>query len=654
MRKTWMMLILGGAMAFDATADYVAGDLTLRDAMYLYGQGVDAKGSKMLQGYNCDAFQVVLDISSGYADLTMYSGNNETELAASKAPYPDRIHAAADMFAYALYGASSYKYFRFGDNQNSGSATQVGSGTFFAYCFSTRTDAAIRFREEDTCTIRTSNGSSAPISDCNGTGGSTGSRGSLAALSGVTLSEVNRQSVGGTTFGSSAKLQVSWSTPAYAVDHYVITATESLMNTSVTTTAASGSTSTTIGSLKAATPYSVVVEACADGACNSSGLATAVTATTPAEYWQLQGSGNTVSGLTQPVSDGNARLSATRFGAEAGSNANTVQFYYGPRGVSGMAVASSGVVSAATPSSYLSFTSLANSSGLRSPTSASSGIKSIMTGQGVPLSAAMGGKVRLFFESNDADGKTRIYSVDSVDGYLGRDFNLGSASVCSTSSDYMSTGSCPATLVIGVEGDTTGANTKIAAARQNKLAYPTLSDWRWDGAAGSFMVFTVDQISGCTTATHNHAYAVWDGSRFVVQYAGNGCPKMFISAQAALPMHIGEARYKMYFGDPSVTTGKTSGSTLPFVGPKKLIYADGRSSGTTGTVEFEDWESVASARNVHFLWPNGERLGDAAEGYIDDFHFLTPTGSLDLQVLYLSITDGSVTPFAATAVLLNP
>ena len=47
-------------------------------------------------------------------------------------------------------------------------------------------------------------------------------------------------------------------------------------------------------------------------------------------------------------------------------------------------------------------------------------------------------------------------------------------------------------------------------------------------------------------------------------------------------------------------------------------------------------------------------MNDTAEGYIDDFHFLTPTGNLDLQVLYLSITDGSVVPFAAAAILLNP
>ena len=476
----------------------------------------------------------------------------------------------------------------------------------------------------------------------------------LPRPSGVSITEVNRQTVGGRSFGSSSQWLLNWTAPAGgAVDHYEITATEAVMNTRVSLSVAGTATSATLAGLKAATAYAVVLKACQDSACGRSAAATAVTGTTPAEYWQLQGSGNTVATLLQPVADGNARLSATRFGAEAGANANTVQFYYGPKGVNGVAVATSGAVSAGSASSYLAFTSLAGS-GLRSPSGASSGIKTIATSQGVPLSAAMGAKVRVFFEAQGADGKNRIYSVDSVDGYLGRDFNQGAATTCSSSADYQAGGPCAATLVIGVEVDGADGNARIANARQNKLAWPTLADWRWDGAAGAFMVFTVDQIAGCTTKTHNHAYAVWNGSRFVVQYASNGCPKMFVGAQAALPMHLGGARYKMYYGDPSVSTGKVSGSMLPFVGPKRLIYADGASSGAAATVEFEDWEPVAGAREVHFLWPNGDLMDERAEGYIDDFHFLAPTGSLDLQVLYLTITDGTVIPFAAAAVLLNP
>lgn len=45
---------------------------------------------------------------------------------------------------------------------------------------------------------------------------------------------------------------------------------------------------------------------------------------------------------------------------------------------------------------------------------------------------------------------------------------------------------------------------------------------------------------------------------------------------------------------------------------------------------------------------------DTAEGYIDDYHFLAPTGSLDPKVMYLTLTNGTVIPFAATAALVNP
>lgn len=479
---------------------------------------------------------------------------------------------------------------------------------------------------------------------------------SLAAPTAVTVAETTAQTVGSNTFGSSSKLQVSWAAPTgYTVDHYLVTATEALMNTSVTASVAGTATSAGITALKAATTYTVLVKACKDLACASSGSAAGVSAATPTEFWQLQGSGNAVATLTKPVSDGNARLSATRFGPEAGVAANTVQLYYGPIGTQGLAVASTGTISASSASSYLNFTSFASTSGIRSPATATgTEIKSVATGQGVPLSAALGAKVRLFFEAGDVSGKTRIYSVDSVDGYVGRDFNLASPSTCTTNVEYLASGNCPLTLQIGLEGDTTLPNAKISNARQNKIGWPTQTDWRWDGAAGTFMVFTVGGVTGCSTSNYNHGYAVWNGSNFVVQYDSAGCPKLFKSVQAGVPMHLGDARYKMYYGDPGITTGKNNANNLPFLGPKQLIYADGKSSSAVATVEFEDWEAVGISRNIHFLWPSGDVLNATAEGYIDDFQFMTPTGNLDLQVLYLTITDGNVVPFAATAVLLNP
>jgi hypothetical protein len=312
----------------------------------------------------------------------------------------------------------------------------------------------------------------------------------------------------------------------------------------------------------------------------------------------------------------------------------------------------SGPADAASPESYLQFSSRAGTSGLISPSTASPLIQSVATGQGVPVTRARGGFVRLFFEAPGPDGRTRILWIDSKDGYFGQDFNSGSATTCSTAADYSRGGGCEPTVAIAVDGDTNG-NALVTNARQNKVAWPTLDSPHWDMAVGSFMVFTVDRVTGCADYSHNHGYAVWDGAAWQVQYQSNGCPKLFTSAQAAFPFHSGGVRYRLYYGDPSVTEGRTN-SNLPFLGPKKLIYAEGTVSGAADVVEFEDWEAQASARDVVFLWPNGDELDARAEGYIDDYHFLAPTGSLDLQVMYITITDGGIPPIAVAAILINP
>jgi hypothetical protein len=473
----------------------------------------------------------------------------------------------------------------------------------------------------------------------------------------VTVSNHASQTLGTQTFGSSTKLAVSWEAPTTAVDHYEVTANEVVQNTKVSLS--STSTSALLSGLKAATTYTVAVKSCADAACQQSATGTAVDATTSGEFWQLQGSGNTTAGLTRIVSDGNVRISATRIGSDAASSTtNRIQLYYGPNAQTSSRQALSTAIagtdtSAAVPASYLSFTSSAATTGLISPATAATAVKQIATGQGVPLSASMGGKIRLFFEAQASDGKTRIYSLDSQDGYVGQDFNSGVPKTCSTSADYSSGGGCVPTVQVGVNGDSVNPSNKLSNVRQFKLGFPTLTDWRWDGAPGTFMVLTTDLVTGCSSYNMNHAYAVWDGARWVVQYGSDGCPKLFKSAQAAFPMHLGGVQYKLYYGDPSVTTGKLSGP-LPFLGPKKMIYGNALASASSSTVDFEDWENQAFARELAFLWPNGERLDSTAAGYIDDYHFLAPTASLDLQVMYLALTNGVETPFAAAAVLLNP
>jgi hypothetical protein len=483
----------------------------------------------------------------------------------------------------------------------------------------------------------------------------------IAAPGDVRVARVTAVAVGSRQLSASSKLAVTWA-PGNGdqTHHYEVIARENVQNTHVRIEAAASATSLTLSGLKAATAYSVTVVSCADAQCSSSTSSTSVSAETDTEYWQLQGTGNSVNRLTKIVSDGNARLSATRLGPDAGDMANRVQLYYGPMNSAttnrlsqlSVAVASAGA-DAVDPSTFLTFTSRAGSSGLTAPTTNSTLVAGMATGQGVPVTREKGGFVRLFFEAQGADGKTRAMWVDSKDGYYGQDFNAGAAGTCTTAADYSTGGGCEPTVAIPIESDVNG-NRRITNSRQFKVAWPTLDSPHWDMAVGSFMVFTSDRVTGCSEYQQNHGYAVWDGAKWVVQYRDNGCPKLFTSAQAAFPFHSGGARYRLYYGDPSISEGRATTGNLPFLGPKKLIYADGSVSGVATVVDFEDWEAQTSARDVVFLWPNGDQMDARAEGYIDDYHFLTPTGDPSLQVMYVTITDGAIAPIAVAAVLLNP
>jgi hypothetical protein len=473
----------------------------------------------------------------------------------------------------------------------------------------------------------------------------------------ITADPVPATTINGVAISSSTRMQLSWVAPAgTSVDRYTAIITE--LATGDARTESTTGVSLVLTDLKAESQYRVQVAACTDQAC-----AGAVTSrrdfTTPGEVWQLQGTGNTIGGLRRIVSDGNVKIHAFRYGLDAPATlAGKVQLYYGPmqQNAKGLAVGTtSSSASASTPNSYLSFTSQAGNSGLISPSTAATLVQQVATGQAVPLSAAMGGKVRLYFEAGDATGRTRILSLDAQDGYTGLDFNSEASTTCSVFDDYSVGGGCHPTVVLGVEGDAILPNPRIMNARQFKIGYPTQDDWRWNGAAGTFMVFTTDFIAGCSTSQRNHGYAVWNGTSWIVQYVANGgCPKLFRSMQAAHPLHLEGVSYKLYYGDPSDVTGRLPGSQLPFLGPKKLLYASGARTGNPAYVDFEDWESTSVARTLEFRWPDGSVLDARAEGYIDDFSIVAPTGDLSLQVFYLAITDGVVAPFTGVAVLVNP
>lgn len=109
-----------------------ATDVTLRTALYRYNQPIYANSTVELRGTSCDILQLVLDVTSGYADLKILNGGTVR--------YPDRVLAAHDVFAYSLYSSSHEKGFNFHSYDpdlpaESNPDTQVGTATIFGYCF---------------------------------------------------------------------------------------------------------------------------------------------------------------------------------------------------------------------------------------------------------------------------------------------------------------------------------------------------------------------------------------------------------------------------------------------------------------------------------------------------------------------------------------
>lgn len=115
-----------------------------------------------------------------------------------------------------------------------------------------------------------------------------------------------------------------------------------------------------------------------------------------------------------------------------------------------------------------------------------------------------------------------------------------------------------------------------------------------------------------------------------------------------MTVHLGGKRDKLYF---SHNTGSFASK------PLKILYADGAATGDPSRVEFEDWEGIARAREVHILWPGGTELSEAEESMFDDFQAWMPAGDPALQVIYSNMScpnNGCGAPFIGMAVLLNP
>ena len=484
---------------------------------------------------------------------------------------------------------------------------------------------------------------------------------------GLTVASVDGGRAGSTAYRSSSQLAVSWTAPAETTHHYVLTLTDGV------TGAASAldvtSTRVTVSGLKSSTPHRATLKACLDEACATSLDADApASGQTEAEYWQVQGTGNSYGTATKIVSDGNTYGFGLPYGSWAGGLSGKVQLYYNPLGATEKGIKigemSSGTLdSASSHSSYRPVSGFGlvqlcsvGGPGGAAPCVGNTVAASVTTTQPIPLDASMGGGVRLFFESMGTDRHTRVMYLDSRDGYVGRDFNAGAKTICNTLEDYSAGGGCAPTVVVGVQGDALAGNQGLGHARQFKIGYPTRTDWRWNGAPGTFMVITAEFEPPCSSAAFfNVAHAVWDGTRWVVQADAAGCPKYLAEMQAPMPVHMGGTRYKMYFSHNAIARGAFS-NPITDIKPLKVLYADGGVSGDPAAVDFEDWETVAQARDVHVLWPDGSLLNVTSESALDDYMIFMPTGNPSLQIMYANMsTQGTgLAPFIGMAVLVNP
>lgn len=321
-----------------------------------------------------------------------------------------------------------------------------------------------------------------------------------------TLSKVESKTINGTVYYSSSKIEVSWNTPAFTVDHYEILTTDTLLDITNTITVANTLTTTIISDLKAGTTYSIEVVACKSSNSNIVSDSTKLQElSTSEEYWLLEGSGNTYSTVTKIFEQSSTAASTVHYGSEAGSslmgkvrlycNSSPIKFFntLGLVVDPGMFPSTSNSVINSSSDDYLAY-SPDTDFGLRDPDTDATLISRILTYQVLPI-ATSGGKMRAYFEARDLNDITRLFYIDSVDGYTGLDFNPSSSSLVQEPTDWDSL----ATVAIGVDTDANKGGSGLAHVRQSKIGFPVLDSWIWDDSQTSFMVITGANSSGTIT-----------------------------------------------------------------------------------------------------------------------------------------------------------
>jgi hypothetical protein len=269
----------------------------------------------------------------------------------------------------------------------------------------------------------------------------------------------------------------------------------------------------------------------------------------------------------------------------------------------------------------------------------------IQASQPVPL--ADKDLVRLYFEATDvtaSDKTTRIYSLDSLDGLSGRDFDTRTgSSVCSATggkSDYAPGGPCEPTTVIDAG---TGAATGLRHARQFRIGMPR-EGWMWDMAAGSFMVIT--GADNCGLAGDNALFhARWDGSHWEVTKDAAGCAKPIATtlAQGPTMLETGAGEQKLYYRDESA--GKQAKKT-------RVAYIQAGVAGDPTAFEIDDWEPTEAHREIKVLWPSDAALSASEYNLLGDYFVHAIDGDLENQLMFVNL--GNPSAGLGFAQLLNP
>lgn len=457
------------------------------------------------------------------------------------------------------------------------------------------------------------------------------------------LNVENRETDG---YESSTKLAISW-TASETADHYRVTYVDGI--TAKESSVDSNETDLILENLKAGTQYKISVAACVDADCAKAFSSETASGKTPEEYWQIQGEGSSYKDADRIVEDGNTLAQVSRL------EGNELKMYYNP-GMSNISGKHSpqdfanqwkGVRVAIINDDHKTFTAL--DSGIRNVcrlnkeqgNTCPEGALYVNASQAVPVKTETEEFVRLFFEASETEGKhiTKNYYLDSQDSLEGEDFNpSASSTICGeTGSGVAMDGECEPTLIID-ESD------GLENSRQAKVALPLLESQYWDMEAGTFMIITGEDT--CEQTRDGLFYAQWNGEEWIVNRDEKGCAvPLALMGHGPVVLHLGEDNYKLYYEEytsPKDFTQK----------PLKMFYTDGDN--------FEDFESYETARDVHFVWPDGSDLTIYEESGLGDHFIYLPTLDLDQQYMVLNLggMDDDSPQEGSTglglAILLNP